>query len=686
MTSLNNPSTPSRIPRPRRRGVGWTIRITPVGILLLILINLAILIGLAYLTTQLLQGPGQAWLASFGFITDTPSAVPTNTEAPATHTPTSKPSESPTVQPSATSTPEPPTATPQPISTLTLDQGLIILAINEGGNSHLFAYQPQQSGAGQPIPLTRLTSGPWDDITPSISPDGQSVAFASSRSGYWDIYLLSLNSGDIARLTDTLTYDASPSWSPDNQWVAYETYVDDNLEIKIQALTNAQDAFALTEDPAADFSPVWSPGGRKIAFVSSRSGENEIWLADLDKGEDQRFENISNNPKSGDTHPAWSPDGKSITWAGEQDGIHSLFVKDLTAPEDPSVSSASEDRLYLGSGDWPAWSPDGESILTALEAPNRTYLTAYPVHYPGLVFPTLELPGNVNGVSWGNISLNSSIQAVYQQSAWITPTALYVPSLTSQPSENGGRYQLIDLWDVTAPNPYLSDAADESFDALRTRIGSDSGWDILAELENAYVPLTTPLDPGMGNDWLYTGRAFALNTLPMNAGWITVMREDLGGETFWRVYIKALYQDGSAGMPLHEQPWSFEARSNGSTIAYEQGGKQLDSIPAGYWIDFTERALAFGWERQPALSNWTAFYPAALFNEFAFTQGLDWHSAMLELYPPEVMITPSPVVPPSRTPTATLRWYVSPTPTVTSTPRPTFTPFQVPTISVTPGG
>jgi hypothetical protein len=76
----------------------------------------------------------------------------------------------------------------------------------------------------------------------------------------------------------------------------------------------------------------------------------------------------------------------------------------------------------------------------------------------------------------------------------------------------------------------------------------------------------------------------------------------------------------------------------------------------------------------PALVTWRAFYPAARFNEFVATGGMDWQDAMLELYPPEVLITPTVVLPPTRTPTPTLRWYVSPTPTSTSTPRPTFTP------------
>jgi TolB protein len=551
---------------------------------------------------------------------------------------------------------------------------LIILALDEGGNTHLFAYQPEEAGAGQPLPLTRLTYGPWDDINPAISPDGQSVAFASNRTGYWDIYQLNLSSGGVTRLTDSPEYKAAPAWSPDNKWLVYEAYIDENLEIMIKSVITQEAAIQLTDNLVADFSPIWSPNGRQIIFVSNRSGEDEIWLADLDKSEEQRYQNISNNPDSKDTHPAGSPDGASVVWVGEQDGMRNLFLQASPLTGDSNTNPTALNPQNLGSGDWPVWSADGETVLTVLQAPNRTYLTAYPTRHPGLALPALELPGDVVGLSWGKSALTFPLQEIYQPAVQLTPTPLFLPILATQTGDNGGRYQLTSLIDVEAPNPYLHDTIDESFQALRTRIATESGWDFLSTLENAYVPLTAPLEPGMGSDWLYTGRAIALDTLPINAGWMVVVREDFGSETYWRVYIRALYQDGSAGIPLHDQPWDFNTRNSGNTDDYEQGGVLQASIPEGYWIDFTMRAQSYGWERLPALPIWKAFYPAARFNEFASTGGVEWYPAMLELYPPEAMITPSPVIPPTRTLTPTSRWYVSPTPTATSTPRPTFTP------------
>jgi TolB protein len=89
----------------------------------------------------------------------------------------------------------------------------------------------------------------------------------------------------------------------------------------------------------------------------------------------------------------------------------------------------------------------------------------------------------------------------------------------------------------------------------------------------------------------------------------------------------------------------------------------MDSAPSGYWFDLTALAAQYGWERRPALTNWRTYYAGGRFNELAFTQGLDWRTAMLQLYPPEVLVTPTMVIPPTRTPTRTPLWYRTPTST-----------------------
>ncbi len=525
-----------------------------------------------------------------------------------------------------------------PVLTTPLQSGLIVLAMYEAGHSHLFAYQAFDA------PFTRLTSGPWDDTHPALSPDGRWLAFASNRSGPWDLHLLDLNTGEVIRLTDTQHYESSPSWSPDGNLIAYESYAQDS-EVIIQSVFDDSTLINLSEHPAADYQPTWSPLGRQLAFISTRSGDAEVWLADFDKFDAERFSNLSQTPEIDESNPSWSPKGDSLAWAATQANNHSIYAWD-----------ASAGTRYVGSGGWPAWSPDSSIILTSLEDANQTLLTAYRSADGRLELPPVLLPGGVAGLTWNDQALPSPLPQNLQQ---ISAEDQSLPWLTSN-AENQGN--MVHLSGIQAPFPELHDSTDDAFQALRSGISSAAGWDFLGTLENAFVPLTAPLPPGLGEDWLYTGRAFAFDTLPINAGWVVVVPEYYGHEIYWRIFVKARFQNGSLGKPMRQVPWNFNARFEGDPLLYEQGGNNSGIVPAGYWIDFTELALAYGWQRLPALPTWQSAYYAARFNEFVISTDQSWGEAMLDLYPAELLNTPTPIHPPTLTPTRTPSWPIVSTP------------------------
>jgi len=546
--------------------------------------------------------------------------------------------------------------TPQATSAPTLAKDLIVLSIEENGYAHLFVMIPGE------LSLTRITSGDWNDITPAVSPDGSRIAFASNRDGFWDLYLLDLQTGGTQQLTNTPQYDSSPTWSPDHAWLAYETYQDNSLQVAIQSMTNLkQPPVLLTDDSYSNHSPAWAPNGRQIVFISDRGGDSDVWLADLNRTDAGRFQDISNTPQAAESHPVWSADGSHLAWAtnAETTGYSGIYVWDPKQPDRPAQ--------WIGDGDWPAWNSRGDQLISLVSGPNQEYLTSYSLNGQ-LLLPPMPLPSYARGLIWPNIALPNPLPASYQQAAAITPTALWSPVITPAADVPNKRWYLVPLPGVQAPYPQLHDLVDESFNALRQRVISEAGWDALASLQNAFVPLTSALDPGYSEDWLYTGRAFALNSLMTNAGWMVAVREDIGNETYWRLYLRAQKQDGSLGEPLENSPWDLNARYELDPRTYESGGDYAP-VPSGYWVDVTSLAAAYNWERLPALPNWRTYYDGARFTEFVLTGGLDWYSAMLELYPPDALVTPTVVLPPTATPSRTP--IPSDTPGPSRTPRPT---------------
>lgn len=501
----------------------------------------------------------------------------------------------------------------------------VIFSLADSGYAHIFAYQPSNTT------FTRLTNQPWDDIAPALSPDGAYLAFSSHANHFWEIYLLDFSTGSISQLTRTSDFDSNPSWSPDGLWLAYETYRNHQWDIFIQSVHDRSQApDALTGGPFNDFSPTWSPQGSKIAFISDRDGEDAVWIASLANGEN-RFEKIPQPAHSAPQHPTWSPDGSKLAWSIHKDGEATIVVWDSVQPVNQPKS--------VTNGDWPCWSPDGKVILSLIANPDLISLANDQIITGQQELRLVSPPGSLEGLDWGLAFVPDPLPAPLLSASQATAEPLITPVLTPMIEGPANRVGIVALQSVNAPYAYLSDLADDSFHAFRTRVSIEIGWDFLANLENAYVPLTTPLDPGLNQDWLYTGRSIAINRVSMNAGWMALAREDIGSDTYWRVYLKTRAQDGSQGRPIHSSAWEFPSRPDEDPTAIAQGGSQSAEKMQGYWVDFTEIARRYGWTRFPALPDWRSFYPGNRANEFALTAGLDWESAMLELYPPEIFST-----------------------------------------------
>jgi TolB protein len=567
-----------------------------------------------------------------------------------------------------------PTATLPPEEALAAlrQQGVMFFSMSDGLNRHLFAYHPQY------FSLTRLTNSPWDDIQPVLSPDGTKIAYSSRQNGYWDIFIFDLATGKTERLTDTPEYEAAGSWSPDGQWLTAEKLVGDCLQVVLISVSDrTTPPLQLTNFSSSSYDPQWSlNGGREIAFVSMAGGKEDVWLARLDRIDD-RFVNLTKAFAGNHRQPRWSPDGSLLAWSAEQPD-ESMDV------ETWNPQNASQAPHIVGPGTNPIWAPDGSIILAEVPGANSTSLTAYKTGDGQMAFPMTRLPGMLYGLDWrSGPSVELLVRLPLPDAARQPAAILWQKKLQASPAPPLGRFGIVKIQDVVVPYPYLQDSADEAFNALREMIGRESGWDFLANLENAYVPLTVAALPGMEENWLNTGRAIAVNPVPMSAGWMVTLREDIAGKTYWRVYLRARYQDGSQGIPLTEPAWDLNARNSGSPEAYDQGG-EYNAVPEGYWVDFTELASRYGWERLPALVDWRTYYQAARYNQFVEREGLDWQTAMNQLYPPEAIATPTPLITQTATETPTRTpWYykwITPTltPSITLTPtrRPTLTPIK----------
>lgn len=222
------------------------------------------------------------------------------------------------------------------------------------GNYDIYSVDPDGSNESQ------LTTDPSTDFTPTFSPDGSKIAFASDRdgaSGVYQIYVMNADGTGQTRLTNNLVIDYTPVWSPDGTKIAFTRQTGLIAEIMVMN-SDGTGEVNLTNSAANDIQPAWSPDGTKIAFASDR---NQLYLdVFVMDANGSNVVQLTTNTAI-DYYPAWSPDGTRIAYNASYDNLTTdVVVMDANGSNQNVLTPVD------GRGDaTPAWSPDGSRIVFA---------------------------------------------------------------------------------------------------------------------------------------------------------------------------------------------------------------------------------------------------------------------------------------------------------------------------------
>ena len=206
--------------------------------------------------------------------------------------------------------------------------------------------------------FTQITSQAGLEWFPSLSPDGKWVVYGADTEGNRDIVLQSTTGQRPINLTaDSATDDDQPAFSPDGERIAFRSSRDGG-GIFVMGRTGE----AVRRLTRRGFKPTWAPGGRELAFTTENAdldpqntlGLSSLWAVDVASGEERQLGNVDA------VLPSWSPHGHRIAYTtrGAIAGSTRLDVWTVDRFGANPVAVTTD-----GSRNWnPVWAPDGRHL------------------------------------------------------------------------------------------------------------------------------------------------------------------------------------------------------------------------------------------------------------------------------------------------------------------------------------
>ena len=235
------------------------------------------------------------------------------------------------------------------------------------------------------VAVTQLTSDPAADVQAIYNHDNTRVAFASNRTGNWDIWITGLDGQRAVQITSSTAHDVHPSWSPDGSKLVYcslppggqwELWIAD-------AKTGGKKQFI-----GYGLFPEWSPKNDLIVYQRARERGSRwfsVWTVELVGDEPRYPTEIAASAEASLITPSWSRDGKRITYAAVLPSTETdLATGQITGKSDIwIVDLDGSDRLRLTDGHTsnfaPVWAPNGRVYFTSTREGHETIWSLQPV-------------------------------------------------------------------------------------------------------------------------------------------------------------------------------------------------------------------------------------------------------------------------------------------------------------------
>ena len=181
---------------------------------------------------------------------------------------------------------------------ITAEEGWLVRPAWDSQRCDLFLVRYVADASGEDSDLYTARGGAIEPLVvqtgnqdePDVSPDGRWLVYSSAqtvslrRAGVRVIrhlWVLDLTSGAVRLLSPGTSQDSHPDWSPDGSRVAFAS--DRSGQFEIWVIDRSGEGLRrVTSGPGSKTWPAWSPDGKSIMFTLSRNGRQSLWIIGAD--------------------------------------------------------------------------------------------------------------------------------------------------------------------------------------------------------------------------------------------------------------------------------------------------------------------------------------------------------------------------------------------------------------------
>jgi Tol biopolymer transport system component len=210
---------------------------------------------------------------------------------------------------------------------------------------------------------------------PSLSPDGNRLAFSRAVGGNWDVYVLDMQ-GAVSQVTSARSLDFNPVWSMDGRQIFYQS---NNASISSRSVIEGTPEQVVLKERTMIYPSAVSPDGTVLLYTRASGLSTDLWYVSLAGDRTPRaFTQTTGSERDGQ----FSPDGKWVAYQSNEAGHSEIYLQPFPGP-------GNRIQVSVGGGEQVRWAPGGSELFYVA---SDQRLTAVRVRFGPNAEPVLGTP------------------------------------------------------------------------------------------------------------------------------------------------------------------------------------------------------------------------------------------------------------------------------------------------------